>query len=320
MLNILDNKKVFTDKKFIVAVAALCCFLWGSAYPAIKIGYKLFNIASKDVPSELVFAGYRFTIAGIMVLVIAQVSGQKIFALSKKNIVNLFILGITQTALQYLFFYIGLANTTGVKSSIMYSTSTFFSVILANFLYKNDKIHKQKIIGCIIGFVGVMIVNLSADLLNFSFTFLGEGFVMISAFVFSAASIYGKKLTRNKDVILVTGYNLFIGGIVLTFVGLVMGGKVYNFTIKSSILLTYMALLSAVSFSLWTLLLKYNKVGEISVFNFLIPVFGTTLSSIFLGENIFEYKNMAAILLVCVGIWLANKEKNMHSKELPEIK
>lgn len=82
-LTILDNKKTFTDKKFVTVIASLCCLLWGSAYPAIKSGYVLFNIASGDIPSKLVFAGYRFIIAGILVLIIAQVYGNKIFTKEK---------------------------------------------------------------------------------------------------------------------------------------------------------------------------------------------------------------------------------------------
>jgi Permeases of the drug/metabolite transporter (DMT) superfamily len=308
-LIILKDKKIFTDKKFVSIIATLCCLLWGSAYPAVKSGYALFNIAGGDIPSKLVFAGYRFSIAGLILLVIAQRYGKKIFNLSKKNTLDLFYLGIIQTTLQYIFFYIGLANTTGVKSSIMNSTATFSSVILAHYIYKNDKLNVQKTVGCIVGFIGVMIVNFSSDLLNFSFNFLGEGFIIIAAFVFSVSAIYGKKLTKNMDVMVVTGYSLFLGGIILVLIGILLGGRVYHFTIASSALLIYLALLSSVAFSLWNLLLKYNKVGPVSVFNFLTPIFGVILSAIFLGENILEYKNIIALVLVSLGIWMANKEK-----------
>ena len=307
----MDIKKTFTNRKVVTIIAALCCLLWGSAYPAVKNGYLLFQIAAGDIPSKILFAGYRFVIAGIIVLSIAHISGRKVFILSKTNVFNLFILGITQTTLQYIFFYIGLANTTGVKGSIMNSTVTFFSVILAHYFYKNDKLNKQKIIACIIGFVGVMIVNFSGDLLKFSFNFIGDGFIIIAAFIFSATAIYGKKLTQSMDVMIVTGSNLLIGGIMLVITGWGFGGRVNNFSISSSALLIYMAILSAVAFSLWTLLLKYNKVSSVSIFNFLIPVFGATLSSVFLGENILEFKNIIALMLVCGGIWLVNMEKEI---------
>lgn len=309
----MDIKKTFTDKKVVTLVATLCCLLWGSAYPAVKNGYLLFKIGTGDIPSKFVFAGYRFVIAGAIVLFIAHISGRKIFNHSKANVLNLFVLGITQTTLQYIFFYIGLSNTTGVKGSIMNAMGTFFSVILAHYLYKNDKISKQKIIACILGFIGVMIVNFTSDLLEFSFSFNGEGFVIIAAFIFSATAIFGKKLTQSMDVMVVTGSNLFIGGIILAVMGWIFGGKVNVFSIPAAILLIYMACLSAVAFSLWALLLKYNKVSSVSVFNFLVPIFGAALSSIFLGENIFELKNIVALILVCVGIWLVNKEIKIYS-------
>ena len=305
----LDSNKTFTNKKIVTIVATLCCLLWGSAYPAVKNGYILFQITPADVSSKLVFAGYRFILAGIIVLIVGQVSGRKIFVITKENAFKILVLGITQTLLQYIFFYIGLSNTTGVKGAIMNSMGTFFSVILAHYIYINDKLSLRKVMGCIIGFLGIMLVNFSMDLLNFSFTLSGEGFVIIAAFIFSASAIYGKKLTQSIDVMVVTGYNLFIGGILLAIIGLTFGGKVTHFTAASSALLIYMAILSAAAFSLWTLLLKYNKVGAVSVFNFLIPIFGAMLSSIFLGESILEAKNIVALILVCIGIWFVNKGK-----------
>lgn len=307
---ILKNKEIFTDKKFVAVIATLCCLLWGSAYPAVKSGYILFDISAGDIPSKIVFAGYRFTAAGIVLLVIAQRYGKNVFKLSKKNISNLLLLGIVQTTLQYIFFYIGIANTTGVKSSIMNSTVTFFSVILAHYIYINDKLNMQKIAGCIAGFIGVIIVNFSGDLLSFSFSFLGEGFLVIAAFVFSVGAIYGKRLTKSMDVMVVTGYSLFMGGIILILIGVFYGGRVNHFTMASSSLLIYLALLSSAAFSLWNLLLKYNKVSLVSIFNFLTPIFGVILSAVFLGENIFEYKNIIALILVCLGICMVNYEKS----------
>ncbi|MBZ9614600.1 DMT family transporter [Clostridium estertheticum] len=305
----MKNKNIFTNKKVVAIIATFCCFLWGSAFPAIKNGYTMFNISASDIPSKLVFAGYRFIIAGLILLVMAKTCGKKIFNISKKNALDLSCLGVIQTTLQYIFFYIGVSNTTGVKGSIMNSTVTFFSVILAHYIYVNDKLNMQKILGCILGFIGVMSMNFSTDLLDFSFRFNGEGFLMIAAFVSAVGAIYGKKLTKSMDVMVVTGYSLFVGGIMLMLLGMLSGGSVYHFTMDSSLLLMYLALLSSAAFSLWNLLLKYNKVGPVSIFNFLIPIFGSILSAIFLNENIFEYKNMVALVLVCLGIWMVNKEK-----------
>ena len=304
----MDRERFFTNKKAIVLLAGLCTLLWGSAYPCIKIGYEVFHIAQDDITSKFVFAGYRFFLAGVIVLIIAILLKKEVFVFNKKALGQIALLGLGQTSLQYIFFYIGMTYTSGIRGSIITGSGTFFSIILAHILYKNDKLNLNKIIGCIIGFTGVVIANLNGDsLLGNSFTLKGEGFVMLAALSLSVASIYGKEITRKLDPFLVSGHQLSIGGIILILLGYVFGGTLSGFTIKSISLLMYMALLSSVAFSIWTILLKYNKVGFISMFNFLIPIFGSILSAIFLGENIFDIKILIALILVCFGIYLVYK-------------
>ena len=299
----------FSDRRVVVLLASFCCLLWGSAYPAIKNGYAMFGIAANDIPSKMVFAGYRFAFAGLLLLIFALATRRNIFVMNARNLFSTSVLGLTQTSLQYTFFYIGLAYTTGVKSSIMNATGTFFSVLLAHFIYHNDRLTLNKVVGCLIGFAGVMVVNFRPDLLDFNFTLLGEGFVVIAAFILSAATIYGKKLSQTMDSVVLTGYQLSIGGVALIVLGYATGGTLTGFTLQSTALMGYMVLLSSAAFSLWTVLLKYNRVGLVTVFNFLIPVFGAVLSAIFLGESILEWKNVAALLLVCGGIWLVTRAR-----------
>ena len=268
----MNKEDFFTNKKIIIIFAMICCFLWGSAYPAIKIGYEVFNIAENDLSSKIVFAGYRFVLAGIIVLVLAIILKKKVFKLNKKQIIQLIVLGITQTTLQYTFFYIGLSYTSGVNAAILNGTGTFFSIIIAHFLYKNDRISLNKILGCIIGFAGIVLVNFNGSFSS-GFSLKGDVLIVLSTLVTSAAVIYGKTLSQKQDTFIITGYQLLIGGIVLVILGVSFGGYLLNFNIESISLLIYMAVLSAVAFSLWTLLLKYNKVGKIAVFYFLIPVF-----------------------------------------------
>jgi len=304
----LNSASFFTQRKVVFLVASLCCLLWGSAYPAIKNGYALFNIAPGDIASKLVFAGWRFVFAGLVLLLIAAI-GRKTLRLDRRMLGRVTLLGLSQTSVQYVFFYIGLAHATGVKSSIMNATGTFFSVLLAHWIYQNDRLSFNKALGCIVGFAGVMVVNFSAGLLSFDFTLLGEGFIVIAAFVLSAASIYGKKVSQQVDSVVLTGYQLAIGGLALLLIGFAAGGTLSGFTVKSTALLAYLVILSSAAFSLWTILLKYNRVSMVAVFNFMIPVFGALLSALFLNERILEWKNIAALGLVCLGIWLVTKEE-----------
>lgn len=307
------EQRLYTNRKNIVLLASLSCLLWGSAYPSIKIGYSLFNIQSSDIGAKLLFAGYRFTLAGIIVLFYKFIKKDKIFSIKLKKFKEIILLGVMQTSLQYICFYIGMTFVTGVRGSILNAIGTFISILLAHFIYKNDKLNMNKIIGCIVGFAGVIIVNLNGQsFFQSGFTFKGEGLIMLATLFFAMSSIYAKKISKSIDSALVTGYQLFFGGIILIGLGIMLGGRLTNFDLKKSVLLIYMAMISSIAFVIWTQLLKYNKVGLISMFNFLVPVFGTLLSVAFLGENIFEVKIILSLILVCSGIFLVYK--------VPEVK
>ncbi len=298
----------FSDRKVVVALALLCCLLWGSSYPAIKTGYAWFGIARSDIPSQLVFAGWRFLGAGLILLAWALSQRKAIVNLGAGSARQLVVLGLSQTTLQYVFFYVGLAYTTGVKGSLMNATGTFFSVLLAHWVYHNDRLSHAKLWGCVVGFAGVMVVNLGRGTLDMDFTLLGEGFVVIAAFVLAAASIYGKQVSQRMDSVVMTGWQLGLGGAALLAIGWVLGGSLTGFTWASAALLVYLALLSSAAFSLWSILLKHNRVSQVTVFNFTVPIFGAALSALFLGEALLEWKNLLALVLVCGGIWLVTRD------------
>ena len=305
----LSSVPVFARRNVAYAGATLCCLLWGSSYPAIKSGYELFAIATDDIPSKIVFAGYRFLFAGLLLLLFAMAQRKPIARLSQRQYGQIAILGLTQTSIQYIFFYIGLAFTTGVKGSIMNATGTFFSVLLAHLIYKNDRLSYNKSIGCVLGFAGVMLVNFSHSLLDFSFSMMGDGFVVLAAFILSASMLYGKRISQTVDPTVMTGWQLAFGGGVLVLGGYLTGGTLVVHSVKAAALLGYLTLLSSIAFALWSVLLKYNRVSMIAPFNFVVPVAGTVLSAIFLGENILEMKYAIALVLVCSGIWWVNKPK-----------
>lgn len=305
---------IFQQRSWVFALATFCCLLWGSAYPAIKNGYALLAIEAADVASQMVFAGWRFVLAGVILLAVAAAMKKPVLALGRREAGEVALLGLTQTAIQYVFFYVGLAHATGVKSSIMNATGVFFSVVLAHFIYANDRLTARKALGCLIGFAGVVVVNLGGGgALTFDFTLLGEGFVIIAAFVLAAASIYGKRLSATIDPMVMTGWQLLIGGVVLTAGGMAFGGRMEGVGFAAGGLLLYMALLSSVAFAVWSQLLKHNPVGMIAAFNFLVPVFGVGLSAAFLGESFLRWSNLAALVLVCAGIWLVTRPSRVEA-------
>ena len=295
---------IFADRRALVLIATLCCLLWGSAVPAVKFGYGLIGIAPGDTASLLLFAGMRFCLAGLMLLAYGLMSGRTVL-LTPRRFGEVALLGLGQTTLQYVCYYIGLAHTTAVKTSILSSTLVFFSVLLAHFIYTDDRLDGRKLLGCLIGFAGVVAVNFAAaGTLDFNFTLLGEGLLLVSTFSGSLAAIYGRRLSQDMDAAVMTGWQLLLGGLVLTAMGWFGGGHFAQFSLGAGVLVVYLAGVSAVAFALWSLLLKHNPVGSVAVFNFEIPIFGAILAALVLGESVLEWKNLVALLLVSTGIWL----------------
>lgn len=307
---------IFADKRGLIAIATLCCLLWGSAVPAVKFGYGLIGLAPGDTASLLLFAGIRFCLAGLLLLGYGVLTGRPI-ALTPRRLGEVTLLGLMQTTIQYVCYYVGLAHTTATKTSIISSTLVFFSVLLAHFIYANDKLTGRRALGCLVGFAGVVAVNMAGSGLDLQFSLLGEGLLLVSTFAGSLAAIYGRRVSQHMDATVMTGWQLLLGGIVLTVMGLAGGGHFDRFGIEAGLLMAYLAVVSAAAFSLWSLLLKHNPVSDVAIFNFEIPVFGVILAALILGESIFEWKNLFALVLVCVGIWLVTSRSRGRPVDTP---
>ena len=292
----------------IILLALFCTILWGTAYPAVKIGYELFAIDSANDFGKLLFAGLRFTLAGLMTLAVSVILQKKLVIPQRQHWRGIALLGLVQTTGQYIFFYLGLSNTTGVKGSILYALATFFVVIFAHFLFPDDKMNLQKILGCCIGFVGVLLITFDGTGLGGGFTFTGEGFIMLSTLSSALGALISRSVAQGQDPVVVTGYQLTGGGLILIFIGLIGHGHFDSVTAPGILLLLYMAFLSAAAFTVWTMLLKYTPASKIAVYNFLIPIFGTTFSVMFLNESIFNLRSLLALILACAGIYIVNKE------------
>lgn len=81
------NAERFFSKNIVVVFGALiCCMLWGSAFPCVKLGYELFAVDTSSYSSLILFAGTRFTLAGLLVLVFGSIAQRKILLPKRANI------------------------------------------------------------------------------------------------------------------------------------------------------------------------------------------------------------------------------------------
>ena len=307
----MNQKKTFiTTALGIGLLACLCCLLWGSATPAIKIGYEWFGIGAGDVASRILFAGVRFILAGILTAIFGSlIAGKPLFP-QKSSWGMICKLGLVQTVFQYIFFYMGLAYTTGVKSAIINGSQTFITIVLACLVFRYEKLTMQKFLGCLIGFAGVIVINFDPSGLTGGFTFRGEGAILIAAIAYALSSALVKNYSQKENPVVLSGYQFIFGGIIMTIVGVLMGGKLTGWCFRSVLLLLYLALISSVAYSVWGILLKHNPVGKVAIYSFTNPIFSVLLSFVFLHEtSSFGIELVLALGLVCCGIWLVNRVK-----------
>ena len=297
----------------VVLTAIFCCVLWGSASPAIKIAYELFRIPADDTASRLMLAGARFILAGVMTILFGSVISGRFLLPQKKSWKYVLILALLQTIGQYYFFFMSLAHTSGVRGSIINASGNFLAPLFAMFLFRLEKPTLKKIIGCCIGFIGIIIFfgGIGAVTESGSITLKGEGAMVMAALFYALSGCGIKIFSKHENPVTLSGYQFFIGGIVLFVAGYLSGGRLVFYSSGCWLNLLYMGFISAGAYTLWGVLLKYNPVSRVSVLGFVNPIMGVLLSALFLGESTeaFSVISVLALVLVSAGIIIVNKVK-----------
>ena len=302
-------------------VALISTSLWGVAFPGIKIGYEIFSIDATETGRQIMFAGLRFFLAGVLAWFIGSIAYRKILVPKQGSGKYILILAMLQTVAQYIFFYIGLAHTTGVKSSIIEAMSVFIAIIIAAGIFRQEKLTKRKIFGCVLGFAGVILINLNGLSQGFSFTLAGEGAIVLSTIAYAFSSVYIREFSQKEEPFVLSSFQFMVGGILLFFFGFGMDGVKTKsttglfetlqcaFSVKGCLIIVGLAGVSAIAYSLWGCLLKYNEVSKVTVFAFLTPIFGVFFSFLLLHEqaNSSMLIVVLSLALVCSGIILQNK-------------
>lgn len=307
-----NKKNNLTQNWLVCLLAVFCCLLWGSAFPFVKIGYRMFQIEGNDTASQILFAGCRFFLAGILAILSGSIINRKFLFPAVKNFPKVAVLSCFQTIIQYLFFYLGMAKASGVTSSIINGSGTFFAVLIATLITKRESMTRKKLLGCVLGLGGVILISVTGSTLgkeSLNFSWNGEGFIIIASLCYGISSVLIKEFGSYENPVTLSGYQFLFGGLVMMILAILLGGSFRIDNFPGALLMFYMAFISAAAYSLWGILLKYNPVSKVAIYGFAIPVFGVILSVMLLGE--FEKINLyylISLALVSTGIYLVNKK------------
>lgn len=292
--------------------AAFCAFLWGTAIPTIKVTYQELQIPAEDIYNRFVLAGIRFTLSGFLIGPYMFITSKKLIFVKGKQWISVFGFGLLNTTLQYMFFYTGVGNTGAIKGVLIDTSKPLIIVLLAHFFTHDDKITRNKILGLFIGFVGVFVANiqtLADGGLDLHMTWRGEIALFMASFMYAVAVLYGKKIMKSMSSLVLNMHQMVLGGIILFVIGYIgAGGYRLVFNQLALVLLIYSSFLSAIAFVLWYQLIEKHGASKVAIYVFLIPVFGSFISStIFPGERL-TWNVLLSLVLMSIGIFLVNRQ------------
>lgn len=299
-------KDFFIKNKVGVFLTALFCTVcWGLCYPLIKLNQNYFSVESTDIFSQFFLAGVRMTFSGILIFIICFIT--KSFCLpEKKQWTGVIFITLFQTIIHYALTYLGQGMTDGSKTPILKEISAFFIIIIMNFVSKDDKLTLNKIIGCLLGFSGVVIINLSG---GFNFNIQPGDIIIIGAALSNAIGQVFLKFSSSsaRSPFTIVAFSHFTGGLIMLLIGIIGGGKLIATGTASYFLLIAIVFTTAIPYMLWSQLYKYNKASIMSVYCLMTPMFGMLFTSLFYGNsNVFSLYSVGALVLISLGILCVN--------------
>ena len=306
--------KSFQNKTTSLILALVVMLFWGSLFPMIKIGYKAFAIDTSSPGSILLFAGVRFLICGIVLIALFCRGGKKGLVFPKgKALPPVLVVALTAYVLHYTCTYIGLSHLDSAKTSILKQIGTLFIICFAFLFRKEDRFTTAKLIGGLLGFGSIIIVNMNG--LRLSMT-VYDLLIICASFCSVISVVVSKNAYDRYSPMVVTAWAQFFGGVVLLVLGLCLGGSFGKFDMSSALALLYICFASYVGYCLWNILLKYNDISRLNIIKFTETLFAAVCSWILLGENIFRWEYLAAFILVCVGLMIGTGMMNFKKGEM----
>ncbi|MBK1792000.1 DMT family transporter [Persicirhabdus sediminis] len=277
----------WVTKRSLPFVVLFCALLWGSAFPGIKGIYAVWEAAGISAGSaeRLLLAGVRFSLAGTLVLLIAR---RPFAQLKGAPIGNLLIFASLQTAVQYFFFYWGLAVSSGVLGGLMSSSGTFWWVLLAPLMLKSAKPSWKQWLALLIGAAGVS-VAVYAPGASAGSPIHGLGCFAASTLSGALAVIVLQKgVQQHMGARTATGFALLLGGLMLALAGWPAWGRFAElFSLEVWGFTFYLSMVSALAFTTWNELTTRFPVNLLAGYRFMIPLSAVCLSAFFVdGESI----------------------------------
>ncbi len=301
-------ERIFKDNKYKTLLAVICSVGWSLAYPFIKLGYQSFQIASDDLGGKILFAGIRFFMAGLFVMLFCAFRKTGLALKDKKDLRWLFLLALVNTTLHYMFAYIGLGYNSSARSTILDSLGGFILIFLSAMIFADDKMTTHKIIGSLLGLAGIVLINIQPGEDFFKdVTFRGDGMILLNAVFSAIGGLLTRIVSKKMNIMMATGQSMAIGGALMLVIGIIIGPAAsWVITVRGLLILLVLIMISAVCFGIYNELLAWHPISQIAIYNALIPVLGVIFAALILSEEL-KWQYFLSVLMVAAGIYIVNR-------------
>lgn len=291
--------------------AILASILWAIVNLFIKQGL------SYDF-SPMNFAGLRFTIVGIILLLYTGHRGMWTeIRTHRKLFLNLIFINMF---LGYTAFYFGVDFVSGAISSIVMGMTPLINVLLAHLIATNDKLNKYKVLSLLVSLAGLLlIVGTGNDGAPLTWKGISGIFLLLLNIIFQGYSAISVSEEKGKvGPVFLNAVQMFLGGLLIYGVGIITEGY-HSFIGKPTgfyLSLGMLVFISIFAFSFWFIALqdKNSKVSDINMCRLINPILGAILSWIMLAGEYPTFSTVTGMLIIVSSLVIYFKGKEIMEK------
>ena len=283
----------------------------------MKLGYEKLDIDTSYYPNLLFFAGVRFTVSGAVINLFLTAKNKQIPTVKTgKEWIGIAVVGLFSVMLNYSLAFYGLSIVASSKTALLKQAGALIFIVISALLFKESKMTIGKGIGAVLGACSIVILNINQLGVSMGF---GETIIILSSFCTVTASVLCKKMLKNTDPIVVTGYSQLFGGVVLLIIGLACGGKMRLAQAGDYLLFGYMVVATCASYMIWYTIVQRYELSKLFITKLSEPVFAAIIGAIILKEDLLQWHYIGAFLCIATAVVISNAVFPKRKKPISEI-
>jgi drug/metabolite transporter (DMT)-like permease len=282
----------------------LLCLIWGSTWLFIKLGLE-------DLP-PLTFAGIRFVIASLILLGLLKIRRQSL-PTSGRDWMLLAGVGVMSFTMNYGLVFWGEQYISSGLAALLQATTPAFGLVIAHFYLPDEKMSPAKIIGVLIGVIGVGVIFSSQLSVAGPKALAGSLALLLSAVFVAYSNVIVKAECKHLEPTVLAAGQMMCGLVPLLLVGIPLEGNPFKFhwTPMAIVALFYLAIVgSVIAFVLYYWLMKKMDVTKTLLIALVTPVVAVILGMIVLKERL-EWRTLLGGAMIISGIALLRGRKKL---------